>query len=92
MSLPSFSYSLNKGNGEAMALLGWKATLENQSQSLLSSWLGTNHCIWPGIGCNKASHVTHVNLTGFGLRGTLSNFSFSSFPFLLHIDLSNNSF
>ena len=79
---------------EAAALLTWKASLENQSQALLSSWVaGTNHCSnWVGISCNKKSNtVTNISLGSFGLRGTLSNLSFSSFPNLLILNLHNNS-
>ncbi|KAG5560017.1 hypothetical protein RHGRI_003334 [Rhododendron griersonianum] len=53
---------------EAVALLMWKASLDNQSQSLLSSWNETSHCTWVGIGCNDASKVTNLNLDSIGLR------------------------
>ncbi|KAI8552271.1 hypothetical protein RHMOL_Rhmol06G0254000 [Rhododendron molle] len=77
---------------EAAALLKWKASLDNQSQSVLSSWVvGSNHCGWTGIGCNKAYRVSRINLTNYGLRGTLSNFKFSAFPYLNGLDLLNNS-
>ncbi|XP_058210203.1 brassinosteroid LRR receptor kinase BRL2-like [Rhododendron vialii] len=56
-------------NSEAVALLMWKASLDNQSQSLLSSWNESSHCTWVGIGCNEASKVTNLNLDSIGLRG-----------------------
>ncbi|KAG5560934.1 hypothetical protein RHGRI_004084 [Rhododendron griersonianum] len=75
---------------EAVALLKWKASLDNQSQSLLSSWNETSHCTWVGIGCNEASKVTNLTLDGIGLRGTLSSLNFSSLPHLVKLDMSNN--
>ncbi|XP_058200335.1 MDIS1-interacting receptor like kinase 2-like isoform X2 [Rhododendron vialii] len=54
---------------EAVALLMWKASLDNQSQSHLSSWNESSHCTWVGIGCNEASEVTNLNLDNIGLRG-----------------------
>ncbi|XP_057502152.1 brassinosteroid LRR receptor kinase BRL2-like [Actinidia eriantha] len=55
---------------ESVALWKWKASLDKQSQTLLSSWVaGSNHCKWIGIGCNKASRVTHIDLESYSLRG-----------------------
>ncbi|CAL5348615.1 unnamed protein product [Camellia sinensis] len=88
----AFASSLTgKQATEAMALLTWKASLHNQTQTLLSSWVGTNHCTWLGIRCNKAGRVAHIDLHGYGLKGTLSNLNFSSFPHLLKLRLFNNS-
>ncbi|XP_058201703.1 MDIS1-interacting receptor like kinase 2-like [Rhododendron vialii] len=75
---------------EAVALLMWKASLDNQSQSLLSSWNESGHCTWVGIGCNEDTKVTDLNLEGIGLRGTLSSLNFLLFPHLVKLDLSNN--
>jgi hypothetical protein len=76
---------------EAKALLNWKTSLHIKSQSLLSSWDGSTPCNWVGISCDKSTSVTHVNLSSYGLRGTLHNLSFQSFPNLLSLDLSYNS-
>ncbi|CAL5384357.1 unnamed protein product [Camellia sinensis] len=85
--------SFGEEGTEAVALLKWKASLDNQSQSLLSSWVGSNNPCnnWVGIGCNNVGRVTSMNFTGCGLRGTLHNFNFSSFPSLLRMDFGNNS-
>lgn len=75
------------------ALLTWKSDLDNLNQSLLQSWTGTRPCNnWIGIICNETStqHITHLNLTNFGLKGTLHDLNFSSFPYLYLIDLSEN--
>ncbi|XP_002274434.3 MDIS1-interacting receptor like kinase 2 [Vitis vinifera] len=80
---------------EAVALLRWKANLDNESQTFLSSWFGSSPCNnWVGIACwkPKPGSVTHLNLSGFGLRGTLQNLSFSSISNLLSFNLYNNSF
>ena len=77
---------------ETEALLKWKASLENQSQSLLSSWVGGQPCNnWIGISCNESGSVRRVSLSNLGLRGTLHNLSFSSFPNLLGLHIGNNS-
>ncbi|KAG5525302.1 hypothetical protein RHGRI_031847 [Rhododendron griersonianum] len=92
-SSPATGKEVGEEGMQAAALLAWKANLDNQSQSLLSSWVvGSNHCNWIGIGCKKASRViTHVDLKSYGLRGTLSNLNFSSLPHLLSFNLTNNS-
>ncbi|KAL7262738.1 hypothetical protein ACSBR1_000993 [Camellia fascicularis] len=85
--------SFGEEGTEAVALLKWKASLDNQSQSLLSSWVGSNNPCnnWVGIGCNNVGRVVSMNFTGYGLQGTLHNFNFSSFPSLLRMDFGNNS-
>ncbi|CAL5414784.1 unnamed protein product [Camellia sinensis] len=88
----AFASSLTgKQATEPTALLTWKATLHNQTQTLLSSWVGANHCSWLGIRCNKAGRVAHIDLHSYGLKGTLSNLNFSCFPHLLKLRLFNNS-
>ncbi|KAL7208523.1 hypothetical protein ACSBR1_030295 [Camellia fascicularis] len=98
LALPTFfvcagfaSSLIGKQGTEATVLLTWKASLHNQSQTLLSSWVGTNHCSWLGIHCNKAGRVTHIDLQSYGLKGTLSDLNFSSFPYLLTLELFDNS-
>ena len=75
---------------EAEALLNWKASVDNQNKSLLSSWVGDRPCNnWVGITCDDELElgVTRLNLSSFRLKGTLDNLNFSSFPNLLSIDL-----
>ena len=79
-------------NTEAVALLQWKASLDNQSQSLLSSWVGISPCInWIGITCDNSGSVTNLTLESFCLRGTLYDLNFSAFRNLFCLDLHNNS-
>uniref|UniRef100_A0A2N9HPE2 non-specific serine/threonine protein kinase n=1 Tax=Fagus sylvatica TaxID=28930 RepID=A0A2N9HPE2_FAGSY len=76
---------------EAEALLKWKTSLHIKSQSLLSSWVGSNPCNWVRINCDKSGSITHLNLSTYDLRGTLQNLNFQSFSNLLSLDLSSNS-
>ncbi|PSS00049.1 MDIS1-interacting receptor like kinase [Actinidia chinensis var. chinensis] len=85
------SKKVGREGTEAVALLAWKSSLHNESQYLLSSWIGSNYCGWVGISCNKAGRIAYVVLESYGLRGKLSNFNFTSFPHLLNLELSNNS-
>ena len=49
-----------------------------------------SHCKWRGIACDVAGSVTEINLAYTGLKGTLENLAFSSFPNLLRLDLKVN--
>ena len=85
----SFSVAIEEANG----LLKWKASLSNQSQAILSSWIGTHPCTnWNGITCDESMHVSTINLSGLEIQGTLHNLNFSSFPELQVLDISYNQF
>ncbi|KAM3681706.1 hypothetical protein ACB094_12G017500 [Castanea mollissima] len=79
---------------EIEALLKWKESLPDQP--ILKSWVAhtnssaSSPCIWRGIVCNNEGSITEINLAYAGLRGNLQNLDFSSFPNLLHLDLSVN--
>ena len=97
------SLSLNE-EAEADALINWKATLQNETQPPLPSWILPNNatnstnsqntssipCSWFGISCNQAGSVIRLNLANSTLKRTLHRFSFSSLPNLAFIDLSMN--
>ncbi|KAK8509227.1 hypothetical protein V6N13_062283 [Hibiscus sabdariffa] len=85
-----FGSSSPAGQKEADALLKWKASLDDQTQSFLSSWDGNGHCNWTGIICDKSTSVSRLNLSSSGLKGTLHGFNFSTFPKLTVLDLSSN--
>ncbi|QCE01461.1 LRR receptor-like serine/threonine-protein kinase FLS2 [Vigna unguiculata] len=79
-------------NIEASGLLKWKASLDNQSQVSLSSWSTfTSPCKWKGIVCDESNSISTINLVNFGLKGTLLNLNFSSFPKLLRFHVSYNN-
>ncbi|KAK6246066.1 hypothetical protein SCA6_009156 [Theobroma cacao] len=75
---------------EAKALLKWKSSLDNQSQSILSSWNGSNPCNWVGIACNNDGSVTNISLGNYSLKGTLHFLNFWSFPNLVRLELRKN--
>ena len=89
---------------EADALLNWKASIQNDTQSPLTSWTllhnATNSssnqntssipCSWSGITCNEAGSVISLSLTNSGLKGTLHEFSFLTLPNLAYVDLRMN--
>ncbi|XP_054794052.1 MDIS1-interacting receptor like kinase 2-like [Prosopis cineraria] len=64
------SSSTSSPNSEANALLKWKASLDNKSQALLSSWNGnTSHlCNWVGITCDEFNSISNIFLQNHGLR------------------------
>ncbi|XP_031107779.1 MDIS1-interacting receptor like kinase 2-like [Ipomoea triloba] len=82
--------NLQVGN-EVGALLTWKSSLDGKSQKVLSSWVGSNSCKWIGVTCNRDGSVISLNLSGYGLKGTLQDLNFSSLFHLQIIDLSKNS-
>ncbi|KAI6677685.1 hypothetical protein NL676_038481 [Syzygium grande] len=85
-----FTIKATENKDEAAALLNWKSTLENHSQSLLSSWLGNNPCGFTGVTCDDYGAITHLNLAHFGLRGTLDGLDFSSLTNMAGFELGNN--
>jgi hypothetical protein len=79
---------------EVKALLKWKASFDNQSKALLSSWnIDNKPCNWVGITCDDESKsIYKVNLANIGLKGTLQSLNFSSLPKVRSLVLSNNFF
>ncbi|GKV48857.1 hypothetical protein SLEP1_g55648, partial [Rubroshorea leprosula] len=53
---------------QTKTLLKWKASLDNQSQTFLSSWVGDNPCNWFGIACDKDESITNISLPNSGLK------------------------
>ncbi|KAF6140575.1 hypothetical protein GIB67_013868, partial [Kingdonia uniflora] len=85
------------GEMEAEALLKWKSSLLNHTQSFLPSWTISNSsfrsspCSWSGITCDIMGGVVELDVSDLGLQGTLLNFNFSSFPNLTSLDLMYNA-
>ncbi|WRX30507.1 Protein kinase domain - like 10 [Theobroma cacao] len=76
-------YIYTSRQAEALALLKWKASIQNQNQSVLPSWnistatapntsthlkTKTNPCAWFGIHCRNADTIMRINLTGYGVK------------------------
>ncbi|XP_042415434.1 receptor-like protein EIX1 [Zingiber officinale] len=54
----------------------------------LSSWVGKDCCLWPGVGCNNSTgHIIHLSLQNIGLEGPLPVFM-HSFHDLRYLNLS----
>ncbi|XP_038717287.1 probable leucine-rich repeat receptor-like protein kinase At1g35710 [Tripterygium wilfordii] len=92
LSLPNLPLKVACDVSEAQAFLIWKSSIHIKTKPLLASWskTKTSPCSWFGVSCNDAGRVTGINLAGSGLNGTLQNFPFSSFPNLVHLNLSMN--
>ncbi|XP_020202339.1 MDIS1-interacting receptor like kinase 2 isoform X2 [Cajanus cajan] len=67
------SASLTLQRNEANSLLKWKASLDNQSQILLSSWGGNSPCNWLGVACDHFGSICNINLTDIGLSDFTGN-------------------
>lgn len=76
-SIPDSTIS-GEGFKEAQVLQKWKASLDNESQSLLSSWNGDTPCKWVGVDCYQAGGIANLSLQNAGLRGTIHSLNFSS--------------
>ncbi|KEH15981.1 LRR receptor-like kinase family protein [Medicago truncatula] len=79
---------------EVDVLLKWKASFDNHSRALLSSWIGNDPCSsWEGITCcDDSKSICKLNLTNIGLKGMLQSLNFSSLPKIRILVLKNNSF
>ncbi|GAA0168924.1 hypothetical protein LIER_23517 [Lithospermum erythrorhizon] len=75
------------------ALLSFKNHLISDSFNYLShNWSSrTSVCSWIGISCGTNQRVTSLNLTNFGLEGTISP-HLGNLTFLKSLDISNNNF
>ncbi|KAL3716448.1 hypothetical protein ACJRO7_008103 [Eucalyptus globulus] len=76
---------------EVEALLNWKSTFDNHSQSILSSWHGNNPCRFTGVACNYYGAIIHLNLSYVNLRITLDGLDFSCLSSVASFELTNNS-
>ncbi|KAK2632854.1 hypothetical protein EUGRSUZ_L00983 [Eucalyptus grandis] len=69
------------------ALLTWKSSLEDSSQSLLSSWRGNDSCNFVGIG--ELRNLKGLSLWGNGLSGSIPS-EIGKLTFLTSLDLAEN--
>ncbi|KAM0884736.1 hypothetical protein ACQ4PT_030799 [Festuca glaucescens] len=82
--------------GQARAILVWKASLTSQSQHVLLSWENTSAtCDWHGIRCTthrrgRQTVISGISLRGRRLRGSLASLNFSVLATMTHLDLSHN--
>ncbi|KAF2943206.1 hypothetical protein DAI22_02g049250 [Oryza sativa Japonica Group] len=76
---------------EAEALLRWKSTLIDATNSLSSWSIANSTCSWFGVTCDAAGHVTELDLLGADINGTLDALYSAAFENLTTIDLSHNN-
>ncbi|XP_043817425.1 MDIS1-interacting receptor like kinase 2 isoform X2 [Manihot esculenta] len=76
---------------EAYCLLRWKASLDNQSQSVLDSWVGRGPCKWIGVTCDSFGSITILSLINLGLRGNIPS-EIGMLSTLSELYLSRNNF
>ena len=77
---------------QAEALIKWKNSLSPSSS--LNSWYLTNLknlCNWTAIVCHTTGTISEIKLSDANLSGTLTQFDFTSFYNLTHLDLNNNT-
>ncbi|CDP19209.1 unnamed protein product [Coffea canephora] len=76
--------AVNLLEAEALHKSGWWGDSSTAATNISA------HCHWPGIICNDAGSVTEILLPNYGIQDELANFSLSSFPNLVRLDLSGN--
>ncbi|XP_059285856.1 probable leucine-rich repeat receptor-like protein kinase At1g35710 [Lycium ferocissimum] len=65
-----FNTSETSSSANVLALLSWKASLESESQLLLSSWMNTSTspCHWDCIRCDNLGRVTEMNMPNYLIK------------------------
>ncbi|KAI9088578.1 hypothetical protein K1719_029692 [Acacia pycnantha] len=78
---------------DRLSLIKFKESISNDPYQIMDSWNSSTYfCDWHGISCSHRHHrVTHLNLTGHQLSGTISPF-IGNLSFLRVILLQNNNF
>lgn len=77
---------------QAAALMAIKRAVGSTNPSL-SSWNSSSSspCNWTGVGCDIHLKVIKLNMSGFGLEGTLLPNAFSNLTSLQSLDFSKNN-
>ncbi|WCJ25318.1 Leucine-rich repeat protein kinase family protein [Euphorbia peplus] len=83
---------VNSLNDEGLALLSFKQSIPNTTNTALDSWNSSdiNPCFWYGVHC-KQDRVISLNLSNQRLSGFLS-LDLGKLVALRHLTLNNNSF
>ncbi|CAM6097412.1 unnamed protein product [Calypogeia fissa] len=89
LSTPVGATATNETVLDVNALLDFYSKIQDPLGKL-SSWnASTSPCFWAGVGCNVMGYVVNLQLSGLGLRGTISP-SIGNVVHLTDLDLSNN--
>ncbi|KAJ9147156.1 hypothetical protein P3X46_029348 [Hevea brasiliensis] len=86
--------SASNGNDtDQLALLKFKANINQDPLGVLNSWNDTTHfCQWHGVSCgSRHQRVTALDLRSLKLSGSISSF-IGNLSFLRELRLQNNSF
>ncbi|CAD5316479.1 unnamed protein product [Arabidopsis thaliana] len=80
-------------NDQGLALLSFKQSIQNQSDSVFTNWNSSdsNPCSWQGVTCNYDMRVVSIRLPNKRLSGSLDP-SIGSLLSLRHINLRDNDF
>ncbi|XP_010528994.2 PREDICTED: probable inactive leucine-rich repeat receptor-like protein kinase At1g66830 [Tarenaya hassleriana] len=80
-------------NQEGIALLSFKKSLENHSDSVLTDWNSSDSdpCSWKGVSCNNELRVVSLSLPNKRLSGSLHP-SIGTLLSLRRVNLRNNLF
>ncbi|XP_042035971.1 putative receptor-like protein kinase At3g47110 [Salvia splendens] len=93
--LHSFALSLNSITTDKHALISFKNSLTSDPYAILTTnWSqnNTSVCNWIGVSCGlKHGRVTALNLSGYGLVGTVAP-HLGNLTFLRYLDIRFNSF
>ncbi|XP_047961843.1 putative receptor-like protein kinase At3g47110 [Salvia hispanica] len=92
--LSSFTFSLNSNTTDKHALITFKNSITSDPNAILSTKWSQNIsvCNWVGVSCGlKHGRVTALNLSGYGLSGTVAP-HLGNLTFLRYLDISFNSF
>ncbi|XP_057785101.1 probable LRR receptor-like serine/threonine-protein kinase At3g47570 isoform X3 [Salvia miltiorrhiza] len=94
VTLIATSLPFSNSTTDQDALLAFKNAITSHPNSILISNWSTNApiCSWTGVSCSlDHQRVTALNLSGFGLQGTLSP-HLGNLTFLRSLDMSSNNF
>ncbi|XP_042035969.1 leucine-rich repeat receptor protein kinase EMS1-like isoform X2 [Salvia splendens] len=90
--LHSFAHSLNSITTDKHALISFKNSITSDPYAILSTQNNTSVCNWIGVSCGlKHRRVTALNLSGYGLVGTVAP-HLGNLTFLRYLDISFNNF
>ncbi|KAG6388697.1 hypothetical protein SASPL_150129 [Salvia splendens] len=95
LKLTNFALSLNSITTDKHALISFKNSITSDPYAILSAnWSqnNTSVCNWIGVSCGlKHGRVTALNLSGYGLVGTVAP-HLGNLTFLRYLDISFNNF
>ncbi|KAI5668487.1 hypothetical protein M9H77_18340 [Catharanthus roseus] len=78
--------------GDESALLAFRSHITTDPNRILTNWTANALvCNWAGVSCNANQRVMALNLSGFGLLGTIAP-HLGNLTFLTSLDIGHNNF